>query len=367
MNNELITFIAISLITFIPTGILLAYMPYFTRKTENFGVSIPSSMYDRKDFNSMRKKYAQRMLTILLITVIVTFSSIKFLSVNMMFVFFTITLLLYLLASFLMYLPFHKKMKEIKQTENWYADRKATILIDMKFRDEKLSIAYGWFIIPFLVIVLTTIIPIMMFDSIPEQIPIHNDFAGNISFEAKSIEVMLIMPGLQVLMLLLFMAMNFMIKHAKQQVDAENPERSKLQNTLYRRRWSIYTFYLALLTILLLAYMQFGFIYQSILNYDLVVIIGFTAVTLLGTIGLAINTGQGGSRIKVESTTDDSVITRDDDKYWKLGQFYVNKNDPAIFVEKRFGIGWTNNWAHPVSWIIIIVILAVAIVPFFFI
>ena len=42
---------------------------------------------------------------------------------------------------------------------------------------------------------------------------------------------------------------------------------------------------------------------------------------------------------------------------WKLGVFYFNRNDPALFVEKRFGIGWTLNLAHPASWVITIATL----------
>jgi uncharacterized membrane protein len=30
--------------------------------------------------------------------------------------------------------------------------------------------------------------------------------------------------------------------------------------------------------------------------------------------------------------------------------FYVNRNDPAFFVEKRFGLGYTLNFGHPLSW-----------------
>ncbi|MDY0407541.1 DUF5808 domain-containing protein [Paracerasibacillus soli] len=57
------------------------------------------------------------------------------------------------------------------------------------------------------------------------------------------------------------------------------------------------------------------------------------------------------------------ILQHDDDQYWKLGIFYFNKNDPSIFIEKRFGIGWTNNWAHPLSWIIFggIIFIAIAI------
>jgi uncharacterized membrane protein len=65
---------------------------------------------------------------------------------------------------------------------------------------------------------------------------------------------------------------------------------------------------------------------------------------------LSFTTGQGGSRVKTSSQADNRRINRDDDRHWKLGQFYYNPNDPAIWVEKRFGIGWTVNFAHPLGW-----------------
>ena len=37
---------------------------------------------------------------------------------------------------------------------------------------------------------------------------------------------------------------------------------------------------------------------------------------------------------------------RDDDRYW-YGPFYNNPGDPAVFVPKRFGLGWTVNFGHP--------------------
>lgn len=38
---------------------------------------------------------------------------------------------------------------------------------------------------------------------------------------------------------------------------------------------------------------------------------------------------------------------------WKWGQFYYNPGDPALFVEKRFGLGLTLNFARPASWAIL--------------
>ena len=49
---------------------------------------------------------------------------------------------------------------------------------------------------------------------------------------------------------------------------------------------------------------------------------------------------------------------RDNDQYWVGGVFYVNPNDPRLLVEKRFGVGWTFNFARPIGWWLLIALLA---------
>ena len=44
---------------------------------------------------------------------------------------------------------------------------------------------------------------------------------------------------------------------------------------------------------------------------------------------------------------------RSPDSAWKLGLVYFNPDDPALFVEKRFGVGYTVNFARPGAWIFI--------------
>ena len=85
--------------------------------------------------------------------------------------------------------------------------------------------------------------------------------------------------------------------------------------------------------------------------------LGFSLIILIATAIYAFKIGQSGSRINV--TVEDESVTGitdiDDDKYWKAGIFYVNKNDPSIFVEKRFGVGWTINFANPIGYFILFV------------
>lgn len=35
--------------------------------------------------------------------------------------------------------------------------------------------------------------------------------------------------------------------------------------------------------------------------------------------------------------------------HWKFGLFYYNKEDKRIFSPKRFELGWTVNFANPLS------------------
>jgi uncharacterized membrane protein len=46
---------------------------------------------------------------------------------------------------------------------------------------------------------------------------------------------------------------------------------------------------------------------------------------------------------------------------WIGGLIYCNRSDPALRVEKRVGIGWTLNFAHPLAWVLMGLALAVPI------
>ena len=41
------------------------------------------------------------------------------------------------------------------------------------------------------------------------------------------------------------------------------------------------------------------------------------------------------------------------DACWTLGSVYYNPGDPALFVQKRIGLGYTFNFAHRLSWVIL--------------
>jgi hypothetical protein len=44
---------------------------------------------------------------------------------------------------------------------------------------------------------------------------------------------------------------------------------------------------------------------------------------------------------------------RSPDSAWKLGLVYFNPSDPAVWVEKRFGVGYTLNFARATTWLLV--------------
>jgi hypothetical protein len=51
------------------------------------------------------------------------------------------------------------------------------------------------------------------------------------------------------------------------------------------------------------------------------------------------------------------------DKCWKWRIFYVNRDDPKIFVPKRYGIGYTLNFGNRWSWGVVALILVGIALP----
>jgi hypothetical protein len=88
----------------------------------------------------------------------------------------------------------------------------------------------------------------------------------------------------------------------------------------------------------------------------------FVALILIFVVTVTIILARIGRGARLEATRDGvanqqsggvPLGRRSPESCWKAGIFYVNPDDPAIFVEKRFGIGYTLNFGHPLSWLIL--------------
>lgn len=349
-------------LTLLAVFISLIFIPYLTRRTESFGVSIPEKLFEREDFEAMRKKYVKIMSVfsfILLAIFLIIYFFVKE-DDNLFAILFTVIIFLYLILSFLIYLKFHFEMKRIKEGENWAEDKVEKTVVHAKFREQRLTISNWWYLFPFLLTIGFGLFILINYDRLPEQIPINYNLSGEVTnWQEKSYGRVLILPALQLFLVLIFLFVNIIIAKSKQQVSAENPEGSLRQNLMFRRRWSIFLYLSLLAMVFMFSFMQVGDYFLQIEAIYLILLpIIISSAMVIGAIILALTTGQGGSRLSLSDELDDKVINRDDDRYWKLGQFYFNKEDPSMFIEKRFGIGWTMNFARPLGWVFLLSVIA---------
>jgi len=81
-------------------------------------------------------------------------------------------------------------------------------------------------------------------------------------------------------------------------------------------------------------------------------------VIFVAVMALALRVGQGGARLRGAAA---SPTDRMADRYWKLGIFYVNPDDPSILIERRFGMGYTLNFGSPGAVIVFALLIGVPI------
>lgn len=352
---------------FTPIIVFTAMTPYITRRTESFGVSIPETVYENEELKNFRKKYAISTSGVgifLLITLMLI--NMKFTEEQWMWAF-LISVFAYMIISFLVYLHFHKKMKTLKEKYQWNKTKKEVVTIDIRFYQQKRTYANSWFLLPLLINLATFMITWLFYDRIPDRFPMQYNFAGEVTRWAdKSIGSVLLFPLLQLFMIGLFLFINIIIANSKQQIDPDNPEKSIKQNIVFRRRWSLFIIVTGTILVLLFFFNQLSLLLDfdpQILFILTFVIVG---ITLIYAGILTFLTGQGGSRVKIQTGVNGEKINRDDDRYWKLGIFYFNPNDPALFLEKRFGSGWTVNFARPLAWVFLFLPIVIVIIIQFF-
>jgi uncharacterized membrane protein len=87
-----------------------------------------------------------------------------------------------------------------------------------------------------------------------------------------------------------------------------------------------------------------------------------TGLMLVFTIGYTVRLlwfhGQGGSRREGGSAATPLTDGLADDRHWKWGVFYINRDDPAVLVEKRFGVGYTVNFGNPMGLGLMLLVVA---------
>ncbi|MGY3750690.1 DUF1648 domain-containing protein [Vagococcus acidifermentans] len=350
-------------------GVMTGLTPYFSRKSSQFGVTLPPA-YQKKPEISRYQKYFLWLNTaagILAALPMWFFAGIKdeermAMLVSLYTVFAILIVFIVSAAGFLTIrsriLAFKKSLpKTAFQTQK-------EIVVDTHFREKRLVVPNSIFIgIQLLIIVAVVAITVMNYDTIPDRIVTNWDINMQPSRTVpKHLGSVFAIPVMQLFMLAALTVANRSYQKAKQQADSRHPEISFRKNRKFRFASSLMLLIVSVATQLLFALIQTIIIFDNMerINFPLIIII-FVAVCLVLSLFVSFKYGQGGERYRLpgEKTgeADETVAHFDDDANWKFGVFYFNKQDPSLWVEKRFSIGTSLNFANWRSWVLIGLIL----------
>lgn len=246
----------------------------------------------------------------------------------------------------------------------------------MKNNDSKIKEQYvngrvsPWlFIIPLIIIIINIVLGYVYYNSLPNRVATHWDFSGNITgFQAKSMILIWEMPLAQIVITVVFFLIYKAIGRPKNNTSYSNSKFDLQRNNIFTRTWSIYMIVFCSLInlVLTMGTIQILNVFNISEKFSSIVIGIFLLITLLSVILLSVKLGQGGSNIKFEAETKGNKISkthRDDRKYWKFGNIiYYNPDDPSLFVEKKFGIGWAINAGKPAGMAIYIGLIILIVI-----
>ncbi|EDH3594666.1 hypothetical protein GCV60_15155 [Listeria monocytogenes] len=215
------------------------------------------------------------------------------------------------------------------------------------------------FLMTYLVILAVEyIIIIAFYDKIPNVIPYQWSSTFQIEQTAKkSILTVSFIPVIQTFILVIFVVVNKLVGKSRIQILASEPLESLDRIEKYRKFMSKFLFLIFLLVQLNLFLVNMMICFQTqLFKYTLilgmVLLFLVTIRQILKIIGLDNQS---------TSSSYKSLRVNEDNSGWKNSWLYVNKEDSSFVIEKRYGFGYTLNFARFESWIFLLFVILIIV------
>jgi len=357
---------AFFLFLIIDLGLLISLMamPVMRGEDSFFGVRVSSEVY---------RGAGRKILHRYWFWLIMTFVEIEFLAALVSIYRPEITvgrltsILLLLPAGLIFYALFYREIKPfelIEERQRFASSLKTRRLHDHTSIPLEIIIA-ALAITPFLVLT-------YYYPEIPDRIPIHYNFRGDADgWTRKSFGMVFLLPMMTAYMYGLFLMMKHGLMEVKTTLPAEHTEEyfnfkeQSLIATMRLMDWiratvtvmlSGLSLNLIFTTMANLAFMRsVTAITTTISSVTMLIVTGYYIVRLL-RINQDLKDATG--RVYVESS-------RDTARWYVGGIVYCNPDDPALFVEKRLGIGYTINFGNKRAYLYLAYLVALPLIAVF--
>ena len=326
------------------TGVLICLSPAISRPTLQFGVRIPGDRAAMPVVRDERRTFYRRTAAVASCCTIAALLVARRGSTWAV----QVILVAELLADLGCFGLARNKIAAAKQAGGWFAGRRQVVTADTSWRTSPARFPVRWLTPAVAVIAATVLIEVLRHPSLPPGHP-----AARSSFTRYG-------PVIgQLYVTVLWTGLLLIIYRSRPDVDAADPALSARQ---YRR----FLVVMARTMLTLVALIDLSVLLSALRRWQIGHFPGAVAVlpVAAGLVILSVVTvraGQGGSRLSGGRRPGPAAVAdrdddRDDDRFWKAGLFYVNRDDPAIMVGRRFGVGWTFNFGNRLAWLVLGVI-----------
>jgi uncharacterized membrane protein len=361
---------AILFITILFVSVIQIFTPFLVKRTVVFGVTIPYEQVKHPKVIHYKKLYATITSVVAVIVLGVFFFLNKSLNETTMALSGVLIPFVVLLIGLLLYFYFHSQMSKLKQSQGWYGEVKQVYSADLAARSQDEMLSSLVYLLPIIISAGVIILTANVYHQLPSRIPTHFGADGKPdAYSNKGWGAVLALPLILIVMQFMFLTINYFTKQSGIKINAGNAASSKLRQLRLRKYTSWFLFFVDVTVSLLFALLQLNVLFENFINATVLILlpIGLMFIVLTGAIWFALKVGSVDSDFdgKVVIENPSKVEGMDEDQYWKGGLFYFNKNDPSVFVEKRFGIGYTINFANPIGYLILLLpIVLILIIPF---
>ena len=337
-------------------GVFAAIVPFLQPRTQAFAVTVPSSADSDAFIKSLKRRYAA---TVLVATALLSVACVAA-SVARNFVAFVMlisvgTLALFL-ASYALMLAYRRRVIAYKKQRGWAAQtQQAVASIGGEPEGAPRGISLKWSLVYVPIVLVTLAIAAAGYPSMPDQIPMHVGFDGTVDRWAdKSLGVVLFPIALELFLIAAMVFCHWQALVSKKWQEPGAPASSAWAYGMFVRANTIMLVGCGAIIVAAMG-ISFELYIVGAIGIDLAIFAMLASCVPLVVASVLVSAayGQSGSRVFRRMQASDDMLV-DDDEHWKLGIFYWNSADASVFVPKRFGIGWTINFARPAAWAAIV-------------
>ena len=345
------------------TGIMTIVTPFLMRRGEVFAVTVPDTAAHDPYLRRLKRRYALLMATLTaVLTAVGAFGAFTG-DAGLALAVLCVGMLLLCIGSYGLMLYFRSKVRSYKKEQGWQASARESVAV-VGDAPVPRAVSLKWNLLYLPVMAVTLAIGAVGYAQMPDLIPQHMNFQGEVTEYMEKTPFTILAPALIVAFVAACMAFaHWTILRSKRPSNPSAPATSALAYGMFARAQSILLVAGGLALSVLGPVMELSFIGVIGLEQAGVFVVALALVIVVGSIVVSLVYGQGGSRVFSRMAASERLLA-DDDEHWKLGVFYYNPDDASLFLPERFGIGWTMNWARPAVWAIMLagLVLTVAFI-----